>query len=1487
MFVVLSVLAILAVQADAQLERGTKSENLEEIVLVGANDWQSSVAATPLAIWTGEEGRETRPFLILPREVKAGKRMGWVDQVDLERYGPSGVLHIMKSANVSTLVINGEGETTKSLVELAQKESIKAYVTATLNAPEDFKSEISSEDILEASERETALTLAKELFFQEMGLDETLTNLTLENPYPKNPSLKIETSQLFDPETAQLAIGADGRIIVSERLCPTNPDVRDELYDRVEELIEDYEVDGVVLYEFGFLGDEYCFCDVCKDEFYKDTGIDLARVGTSSYNLQRWNRWKEEQTAEIVSEVRNITSDLGPVDLGVVIGDPFDGSEGYNYAEMAALADLIIISPVPSNDLKVAAEITETPVYIRLSDDYVEYTISTQNVEGAVEYIEDLIEEGAAGITFEYDVVYTPLWSELEPPSPAANWLLERLDGNTLAIGDVFWDADTRIRANDSFEMAEMVSQRWERSPGAVLAGDNYSAGLTAATIGCYLNWPVLFVGDKLPNSTESALQRLGATQVVVTGLISEELNASLESLNLTVIKGDREFLLEEMRSRGDEVESVVLTNSHDLSLLPPKLESETERTWIGDDLLLEVKKNPANIPAESEGEIIRLEINLTNLGEEDLEDVELTDIILPARLVVWWTVKAGTLDLTDPTTGKVPTIDDAFFDGTLLSWHIGHLGSHEYATLDLEVEILHPLDAGWTQPLDAGIFVNYSNQEEDEDAKALVEIVDEGPVINITYPARTRPGMVEISWEISPQPYITYLNYYNDKDRWMGYEVVSECAPGRKCNASILLSKLGDWTFNIEIWRSPTELWHTTKDFTIEVNSSAKPINVTAFSHTKIPRLSLVSAQMAGARGGILFDVDVDPQDVDPEKIEEDLEEMAKELKISPKYLTVVGGPGSLPFPSSGLEKQTATFPFTYDIYREYQIKLDDDDYQDVASGRMVGLSVYDVSQMVARTLAYDKIEGDWKNKALLVSSPADYPTWPKSPIPLNIGEYLQSAGMDAENLREETATCQRVSSGMNNGQNVVYFDYHGNVRIWQLSLWNLIDWNLDKTEVKRLTLAPQTTTSNACFTSRLKGPVIPLSDQIDVYIPMNLEDSISLAFLRAGAVNYVGSNAASWIFFGEEHGKKMYQEMIFENATIGEALMEANNLYIARAKNVEGVEFEDVDDFFLVEWEKLSAEIMFNDTINEFMLFGDPAFRPAIPKTPTLPYRVENVGITSSNDSGEEVFSITPTDELGTDWIYWVTTESIDGELMINAPPALVGEAILPEDAEEIVVKENGRVVWHDEYLVGEDKRIIWPVIRPTLNETRTFTVEYRLIPGKVQVVNVTAGWNPFSMHLDPKNPSLNEHIKRRPYRSVFTLAGEEWNYTTADLDLEKDSSTSLKPGKGYIIDSVESFSLEIEGTPVDLPYKVDLLKGWNLVGVPIDETVSIGNITVSANHKRYDYSEAVKEGFVSAFLWRYEDGEWAYVSQNESMVPGVAYMVEAIQDCKLEFR
>jgi len=89
------------------------------------------------------------------------------------------------------------------------------------------------------------------------------------------------------------------------------------------------------------------------------------------------------------------------------------------------------------------------------------------------------------------------------------------------------------------------------------------------------------------------------------------------------------------------------------------------------------------------------------------------------------------------------------------------------------------------------------------------------------------------------------------------------------------------------------------------------------------------------------------------------------------------------------------------------------------------------------------------------------------------------------------------------------------------------------------------------------------------------------------------------------------------------------------------------------------------------------------------------------------------------------------------------------------------------------------------------------------------------------------------------------------------------------------------------VDLPYRLDLHPGWNMVGLPVNQTVALENITVSVKHKRYGYPEAVDEGMVSAFVWKYDPSGWTHLGENETLMPGMAYSLRLWTMPDWEFR
>jgi hypothetical protein len=896
------VLALLSASASAQLERGVKGD-VEDVVLLGADDWHAVVAATPMAIWSEGNSTITKPMLILPREVRAGERIGWIEQSDLDRYGVLPVLHTLEPANVTSIIIHGSGDLVKSAVKSAQKEGLKAYVTAGLEpeAP-NLQSESISD---ETQSSESQLTLK----FRDESLEEIgLANVSLDQSSDDTDMLQ------------RLSPANEGEGSLN---CPVNPDSREALYNHVEKIIEDYKADGVVLYKFGFEDENYCFCDYCKEEFYRDTGIDLTKIYTSSYNTERWKQWKEEQTLKITKEVFNITKDLGPVSLGLAIGNPFDRSNGYNYADISDVADFAVISPIQPADVKLAAGMTKKPVYVRLSKDYVGYTLSAQNVEGAVKYMEDLASSGASGLAFEYDVVYTPLWSELEPPSKAAKWLLNQLGGETLGIGNVSWKVDSRIEAKSHSELAGKISERWLTSPGAVVVGDNYSAGLTAATLGSYLNWPILFVDGTLPEETRAAIERLNASTIVIVGPVSSQARSNLAGMNLTLIDGDGALLQKEMALRGENITGIVLTNSKDLSLLQPKPKKEIDRGRIG-EVMVSLEVAPSQIPAERSGEVIRMNITLENIDTKDVEDIVMVDRFPNGLLLRWPKATQGEANVTNPLTLGESTPINAFLDGSLLMWEIDKLEPGKTASLTLEINVMYALDAGWVKQIDRGLTLSYAGLTQN----LTVKEEDKWPITNITYPGLMPVGMATISWNVEGTPTSTGLTIFTPDGR-VGKVSIEETAPGKRYSERIPFTTPGTWRFKIDAKDSQG---YSTENYTIEVKSNFSPMNMTAFSHTKVPRTSLVAAQAAAARKALLVDVAKDPQDVKPAEVEGDLLEKVKEMDLEPEYLTIVGDPGSMPFIPTG-QNQYPTSIIKYDIYRDYQIQMDDDNSSDRSS--------------------------------------------------------------------------------------------------------------------------------------------------------------------------------------------------------------------------------------------------------------------------------------------------------------------------------------------------------------------------------------------------------------------------------------------------------------------------------------------------------------------------------------------------------------------------
>jgi hypothetical protein len=73
--------------------------------------------------------------------------------------------------------------------------------------------------------------------------------------------------------------------------------------------------------------------------------------------------------------------------------------------------------------------------------------------------------------------------------------------------------------------------------------------------------------------------------------------------------------------------------------------------------------------------------------------------------------------------------------------------------------------------------------------------------------------------------------------------------------------------------------------------------------------------------------------------------------------------------------------------------------------------------------------------------------------------------------------------------------------------------------------------------------------------------------------------------------------------------------------------------------------------------------------------------------------------------------------------------------------------------------------------------------------------------------------------------------------------------------------------------------------MIGIPSTEEVEIGlmKVIVTADEE-YTFDAAVQKGVVSAFIFKYEEGEWEYLDSIETLKPGEGYYFEVFEDCEV---
>ena len=132
-----------------------------------------------------------------------------------------------------------------------------------------------------------------------------------------------ENSTLIQKDSSLQMINRDGE--PTPWACPAAEEVREFELSLYQEVMDNYEVDGVHMDYIRYASEDVCFCDRCRSGFKAETGIDPLEIGkVSEFNVFReraqnrkhpawakWVEWRAGWITKFVEELSELTKSKG------------------------------------------------------------------------------------------------------------------------------------------------------------------------------------------------------------------------------------------------------------------------------------------------------------------------------------------------------------------------------------------------------------------------------------------------------------------------------------------------------------------------------------------------------------------------------------------------------------------------------------------------------------------------------------------------------------------------------------------------------------------------------------------------------------------------------------------------------------------------------------------------------------------------------------------------------------------------------------------------------------------------------------------------------------------------------------------------------------------------------------------------------------------------------------------------------------------------
>jgi hypothetical protein len=189
--------------------------------------------------------------------------------------------------------------------------------------------------------------------------------------------------------------------------------------------------------------------------------------------------------------------------------------------------------------------------------------------------------------------------------------------------------------------------------------------------------------------------------------------------------------------------------------------------------------------------------------------------------------------------------------------------------------------------------------------------------------------------------------------------------------------------------------------------------------------------------------------------------------------------------------------------------------------------------------------------------------------------------------------------------------------------------------------------------------------------------------------------------------------------------------------------------------------------------------------------------------------------------------------------------------------------------------------------MNKKFTFTTQ---ILGNIHIKNLRFKWNflslPFNQSVEKTNLLVIDNNSEYSWQEAVNNGIiidfiYEWNRNSQDYEM----TDTLIPGHGYWIYAYEDCELLASkvGNLKSDSLITNLLREWNIIGLPSDEPVEKQNLTILYNGTMYSWQEAVTDTIIIDFIY-----QWNEIDQNYQLTdilhPGKSYWIYAYNNCTL---